>query len=191
MSQDLEQLVVGRLGAVYGIRGWLKIHSFTDIPESIFDYGPWLIDQRGNPIEIKVEKFKQHGKGWIVKLEGIDVREEAQLLTGAEISVASAQLPELNDEFYWHDLIGCKVVSLQGYDFGQVSDLMETGSNDVLLVKANPVISNLFGSIWLKTGKSLLVCVPQRISQQCRNIHTNTRTTHRRSLEPLEDTITS
>ncbi len=137
MSQDSKQLVVGRLGAVYGIRGWLKIHSFTDEPESIFDYKPWLVEQRGKPVEIKVEKFKTHGKGWIVKLEGIDVREEAQLLTGAEISVSKEQLPELEDDFYWHDLMGCTVVNLQGYDLGQVSDLMETGSNDVLMVKAN------------------------------------------------------
>lgn len=130
-------MVVGRLGAVYGIKGWMKITSYTDIPEGIFDYSPWYIQQKGEWQEVAIEDFKRHGKGLIAKLAGVDVREEAQSMTGAEIAIYATQLPELEDEFYWRDLIGCAVETDKGYTLGTVSDMMETGSNDVLVVKAN------------------------------------------------------
>lgn len=130
-------MVVGRLGAVYGIKGWMKITSYTDIPEGIFDYSPWYIQQKGEWKEVAIEDFKRHGKGLIAKLAGVDVREEAQSMTGAEIAIYATQLPELEDDFYWRDLIGCAVETDKGYTLGTVSDMMETGSNDVLVVKAN------------------------------------------------------
>lgn len=137
MSSTDKPMVVGRLGAVYGIKGWMKINSFTDIPEGIFNYSPWLIEQKGEWVEVALEDCKRHGKGLIAKLVGIDVREEAQSLTGAEIAINADQLPELEDEFYWRDLIGCSVETDKGYTLGKVTDMMETGSNDVLVIKAN------------------------------------------------------
>lgn len=133
-----EPVVVGQLGAVYGIKGWLKVNSFTDHPEGIFDYKPWLMKTGNSWREVQVAAWKRHGKGLICKLDHIEQREEAQLLTGNDIAVSAelfAPLPD--DEFYWRDLIGCQVQNLQGYHLGEVSQLMETGSNDVLVVKAN------------------------------------------------------
>lgn len=131
-------VIVGSLGAVYGIKGWLKVNSYTQDAESIFEYQPWLIGSTGKTREVQVTEWRRHNKSLIVKLEGFDVREQSQTLTGLEISVQADQLPELEgDEHYWRDLIGMKVVNRSGYDMGQVSDLMETGSNDVLVVKAN------------------------------------------------------
>ena len=77
-------VVVGRLGAVYGIKGWLKVNSFTDNPESIFDYMPWLIQQKGVWREIQLTSWKRHNNGLICKPEGIDTREDAQALRDAE-----------------------------------------------------------------------------------------------------------
>jgi 16S rRNA processing protein RimM len=142
MSED--KIVVGKLGASYGIRGWLKVFSYTDNAESIFDYSPWYLSHKGEWVEYKVESWKRHNKGLVVKLEGLDVREDAQLLTNFEISIDPAVLPELpSDEFYWRDLIGMHVVTDKGYDLGTVSDMLETGSNDVLVVKAN--LKDAFG----------------------------------------------
>ena len=137
-------VVVGRLGAVYGIKGWLKVNSFTDNPESIFDYMPWLIQQKGVWREIQLTGWKRHNNGLICKIEGIDTREDAQVLTGIDIAVLSDQLPTLpQGEYYWRDLIGCAVVTTKGYQLGSVSELMETGSNDVLVVQAN--LKDAFG----------------------------------------------
>jgi len=131
-------IVVGRLGAVYGIKGWLKVNSFTEDPESIFGYTPWFIQQKGLWREVRLNSWKRHNNGLICKLDGVDSREDAQALTGFDIAVQSEILPELpQGEFYWRDLIGCTVVTTKGYQLGTVTELMETGSNDVLVVKAN------------------------------------------------------
>ncbi len=144
MSQSENTIVVGKLGAPYGIKGWLKVHSFTDDPEGIFEYSPWLIRQQGQWQSIDVLDWRRHNKGYIVRLAGMDDRDQAVVYTNYEIAVDAQQLPELpEDEFYWRDLIGMGVKTEKGYDLGIVDDLMETGSNDVLVVKAN--IKDAFG----------------------------------------------
>jgi 16S rRNA processing protein RimM len=139
MSQEkTSTIVVGKLGAPYGIKGWLKVHSFTDDPQGIFDFSPWLIGQQGKWHTLEVSDWRRHSKGFIAKFADINDRDEAMALTNAEISVDVEQLPELPEgEFYWRDLIGMTVVTTKGYNLGHVDDLMETGSNDVLVVKAN------------------------------------------------------
>ena len=142
MSEN--KIVVGKLGATYGIRGWLKVFSYTDNAESIFDYSPWFLDQKGKWVEHKVESWKRHGQGYVCKLAGLDVREDAPLMTHFEIAIDPAVLPELSeDEFYWRELFGMQVVTTKGYDLGVVLDILETGSNDVLVVKAN--LKDAFG----------------------------------------------
>lgn len=142
MTQRIE--VVGKLGSTYGIRGWVRVYSSTEQAESIFSYQPWFLKINGEWQEVILESFKQHNHEFIAKLKGVDNREDAQALTNTEIGVDLAVFPALDDEdFYWHDLIGCEVVNLQGYRLGKVSELMETGSNDVLVVKAN--LNDAFG----------------------------------------------
>ncbi|KAB0290575.1 ribosome maturation factor RimM [Vibrio fortis] len=144
MSKQDEKIVMGKFGATYGIRGWLKVFSYTDNAESIFDYTPWYINQKGKWVEFNVESWKRHNKGMVCKLEGLEVREEAHTLTNFEIAVDPASLPELSeDEFYWRELFGMQVVTTKGYSLGEVTDLLETGSNDVLVVKAN--LKDAFG----------------------------------------------
>lgn len=139
-----EKMVVGKLGATYGIRGWLKVFSFTDNAESIFDYAPWFLNQNGTLVEYKVESWKRHNQGYVCKLEGVDVREVAQTYTNFEILIDPTSLPELSEEeFYWRELFGMQVYTMQGYHLGEVTDMMETGSNDVLVVKAN--LKDAFG----------------------------------------------
>jgi 16S rRNA processing protein RimM len=132
------QIILGKVGAVYGIKGWLKIHSFTDELEAILDYFPWSLKLGNKTQTVEVTDWRKHNKGLIVKVGNIDDRDQAQALVGSEILTSESSLPELpKGEFYWRDLIGMNVVTTKGYDLGVVSDMMETGANDVLVVKAN------------------------------------------------------
>lgn len=129
--------VVGKLGSTYGIRGWLRLYSSTEQTESIFDYQPWFLNIKGQWQNVELESWRYHSNDLIVKLKGVEDREAAQLLTNTEIGVDLAVFPTLSDgDYYWHDLIGCQVVNLDGYTMGTVTELMETGSNDVLVVRA-------------------------------------------------------
>ena len=130
--------VVGKLGSTYGIRGWLRIYSSTEQAESIFDYKPWFLKIKGEWQPTELENWRHHNHEIIVKLKGVDDREAAQILANVEIGVDLSVFPELEEgDYYWHDLIGCSVVNLEGYTMGTVTEMMETGSNDVLVVKAN------------------------------------------------------
>jgi len=135
---NIKQITLGKVGAVYGIKGWLKIHSFTGETDAILDYFPWSLKLGNNTQTVDVTDWRKHNKGLIVKVGGIDDRDDAQALVGSEILTSESSLPELSQgDYYWRDLIGMSVVTTKGYDLGVVSDMMETGANDVLVVKAN------------------------------------------------------
>jgi 16S rRNA processing protein RimM len=132
-----DYVIIGKLGTTYGVHGWLKVHSYTDVDSHILDYSPWYIEDAEKGFKLlTLTGEREHGKSVIVKIEGIDSPEVARLLTGKNIAVLRAQLPVLGkDEYYWRDLIGLSVIDQHGQSLGQVSYLIETGSNDVLVVK--------------------------------------------------------
>ena len=138
MSNQAENVLLGCVGAPYGVKGWMKITTYTDLPESIFDYSSWLVEVNGEWTSMEVAQWRSHGKGVVARFAGFDDRDDAVRLNGCKITVKQDQLAELDDDdFYWRDLIGMEVKNLKGYHFGHVDALMETGSNDVLQVKAN------------------------------------------------------
>lgn len=139
MSQSPQELVlVGKIGASYGIKGWFKVNAYTEVPEGIFEYRPWFVELNGQQKVVEVAEWRRHNKGLIAKLDGVDSRNDAEAWLHGEISVPADQLPELEaDDFYWRDLKGMQVVTDKGYNLGTVSGLMETGSNDVLVVEGN------------------------------------------------------
>lgn len=131
-----ERIILGKIAGVFGVRGWVKIFSETQPKENIFSYNPWQIKLNGQWQSVKVVEGKIHGKGLVAHLEACDDREQARLLTGAEIAIDKAQLPGAEEgEYYWADLIGLKVVTLDGQELGLVDHLFETGANDVVVVK--------------------------------------------------------
>lgn len=129
-------LKVGRLLAPFGIKGWIKVHSSTDPIENIFSYQPWHLWRNNQWLPVEVVEGQPHGKGFVVRLRGVDDRNAAELLGGVDIGVPADALPVLaEDEFYWRDLIGLQVVNGEGELLGVVEQLLETGANDVMVVK--------------------------------------------------------
>ncbi len=139
-QEGSEKIIVGRITGVYGVKGWLKIFSHTDPMESIVDYSPWYIRAEGRSkapwIKVKLKSGKRHAKTVIAKLEHCNDRDEAQAFIGSEIAIEHSQLEALRqeDEYYWRDLIGLRVINQQDIELGIVKSLMETGANDVLVV---------------------------------------------------------
>lgn len=129
---------MGRIAGAFGVRGWLKVLSDAEPAESLLDYSPWLLKLGGEWKGYKVLEGGVHGKGLIARLEGVDDRDQAELLRGAEIAIERARLEPLEEgEYYWADLIGLRVVTTQGVELGRIERLMETGANDVLVVQGD------------------------------------------------------
>jgi len=136
-GEDSRLIVLGKLSAPFGVRGWSKVTSFTEPPEGILDYKDWSVVKNGSARTLKVLQGKPHGKFIVVQFDGINDRDEAAALTHAEIQVHRSQLPESSDGYYWADLIGLNAVTKDGVELGVVESLMETGANDVLVVKGD------------------------------------------------------
>ena len=136
---EAAHIKIGKVGSPYGIRGWLKIHSYTEFGASILDYMPWYVEQGEDQWrELIVEEGRMHSGQVIAKIAGYDTPEEARLLTGKTITILRSQLPKLNkNEYYWSDLEGLTVINKNGVVLGKVIYLIETGSNDVLVVKGD------------------------------------------------------
>jgi len=127
---------LGRIAGVYGIKGWVKIESYTRPREAIFEYSPWGLGYKDGWDRRVVLDGQAQGKTLIARLEGLSDRDQARELVGAEIAVPREVLPNPETgEFYWADLIGCSVVNLENRELGKVTGLMETGANDVLIVR--------------------------------------------------------
>ena len=148
MSEETEELhILGKITGYYGVKGWLKIYSYTQPRENIVRYKSLQIrlgNSRGasNAWQaIALDSGKAHGKGVVAHFTGYDTRELSAALIGAELAVPRSEFkPAAENEYYWTDLIGLKAVNLEGVELGQISSLMETAANDVLLIK--PLQSN-------------------------------------------------
>lgn len=130
-------IVIGKLGTPYGVKGWIKLQTYTEYGASILEYSPWYFSEPdGQYREIKIEEGKPHGSGFIVKFPGIDTPEDVRRFAGKTISIQRSQLPELKkNEYYWSDLDGLTVINKNGEILGKIVFLIETGANDVLVVK--------------------------------------------------------
>jgi 16S rRNA processing protein RimM len=137
MSND-DYIIVGKIGAPYGVKGWLKIVSFTETIADILNYDPWYLEDHGTWKQIKIDDAKPHGKGIIAKLTGYDSPEVARVLTGKRVGIKREQLGALaQHEYYWAELEGLTVINQHGDTLGKIIYIIETGSNDVLVVKGD------------------------------------------------------
>jgi 16S rRNA processing protein RimM len=154
-------ITVGKTGAPYGVRGWVKVQSFTESTENLLDYEPWYVVSGESLawVEASVVEAKIHGKGIIAKFEGCDDRDAALKLGGQEIAIRRDQLPEPeNGEYYWIDLEGLEVKTLENVSLGKVDRIEATGANDVLVVKGERellipyVLNHIVHEVNIKAG---------------------------------------
>jgi 16S rRNA processing protein RimM len=136
--ENTGKVIIGKITAAFGVHGWVRIHSYTEPEENFFQYsGIRLEVSDPKPLPIKIEEWKPHGKGFVAYLKGCDTRTQAELYRGVEFSVPRSALAELDEgDYYWSQLIGLKVQSTEIRLLGRVDSMLETGANDVLVVKA-------------------------------------------------------
>jgi len=130
------RLLLGRIVGLFGVNGWVKLESYTEPRARILKYRPWLLKAGGRETEITEVKGRVHGKGVVAALPDVGDRDAAMPWVGAEIWVPRSALPKpKRGEYYWADLEGLDVVTIDGVALGAVSHLFATGANDVLVVR--------------------------------------------------------
>lgn len=133
-----KHVIVGRFGSSYGVRGWIKVISFTDPKENILAYQPWFVNYQGNYQQIHITGGKEHGQFIIVKFAECDDPETAKTFTNVLILVPRAQLSKpTQGHYYWADLEGLTVINKQQETLGIIDHLFATGANDVIVVKGD------------------------------------------------------
>lgn len=141
-------VVIGRFTGTFGIKGWLKVYSYTEPLDNFLDYHYCQIqrqdqvDGHGEWQPAQIAEGKIHGKGLVVRLKGVDDLDQAALYVGCDVAIASTQLPVLpENEYYWRQLVGLQVIvdhpQRGKLVLGRVDHLLETGANDVLVVKGD------------------------------------------------------
>lgn len=137
MSVKLDRyIIVGKVGAATGLSGAVKITSFTQNPEDIFEYDPWYVKQNNQWAEIKLEEAALQGKYLVAKFAGCENRDDARQWTNREIAIKRSQLPELpKGQYYWSDLEDMTVKTVTGITLGVVNEVMETGAHPVLVIE--------------------------------------------------------
>ena len=129
---DNSRILIGKVSGCFGVKGWLKIFSYSEPRNNITQYSSWIV----NGVVYKAIESKQNGKLIVAKLKGIDDKETAFTFIGQKIEIEKEQLISLdNDQYYWHDLVGLEVTNKQGVKFGTIKSLLETGAHDVAIIK--------------------------------------------------------
>jgi 16S rRNA processing protein RimM len=132
-------IVLGRIAAPFGVKGWIKVHPYGDDPESWCEMHQWWLgsdaaDADWQPLQLRA--CRMHGEGLVALLDGIYGRDGAAALTGRLVAVPREELPEpAEGEFYWSDLVGLEVVNEDGECLGRVAELISTGAHEVLVVR--------------------------------------------------------
>jgi 16S rRNA processing protein RimM len=129
---------MGRIVAPFGVKGWVKLKVFTETPDGLLSYPVWWLATANGWQKYEVAEAEFHAKGLVVRLEGVVDRTGAEVLSGIDVGVPREAFPEPEaDQFYWADLIGLDVVNRQDEALGKIEELLETGANDVLVVRGD------------------------------------------------------
>lgn len=158
MAETDGWIVLGRIAAPFGIKGWVRVQPYSEDPGTLMDFGSWRIGRGDQYMQYTVEAIQDHGNALVAKLAGIDDRDAAYALRGKEVSVERVGLPPPEDnEFYWSDLVGLRAVNHDGVELGKIDSLMETGAHDVLVIKGErehlvPFVAAFVGKVDLAGG---------------------------------------
>ncbi len=136
-----DAIELGKISGVWGVRGAVKVYSYTREREGIAQYKNWILKSAGGAeTHYNVIQCKKQGQGMVAMLAGVDSRDLAESLKGFSVWVPLQDIPALPaGEYYWHQLVGLEVTTLEGLVLGMVDHLLETGANDVLVVKGKVV----------------------------------------------------
>ena len=130
-----KKILVGKISNPHGIKGWVKVISFTDPIENILSYKKWTLSDNETEKTCQLEDSRIQGNKIVIKLEGVNDRDDADLLKNLQIKVNRFDLPKLDENsYYWGDLIDFNVIDIKGKHVGKVDSLFSTGSNDVLVI---------------------------------------------------------
>jgi 16S rRNA processing protein RimM len=142
VQQD-DLVVVGRVTAPFGVKGWVKVHSYTQPVGNIASYQPLYLEQRGDDksgAALEFDHWRKHGKGFVAHIVGCDDRDQALLLSKRDLVCSVAQLPVLDGgDIYWRELEGMQVVARwQDVDslLGDIAWMTNAGASDVMVVCA-------------------------------------------------------
>ena len=159
---DSKRVILGKLGAPYGVKGWLKVTSYTDPISNILDYADWQLKHQNQWRAAIIEHRKVLGNGIAIKLKGVDDRDAAQLHTHDLIAINQSALPTVEtNEYYWHELLGVTVETDTGVVLGKIIEMKDTGANDVMIIKGDkrhlvPFIDHVLKSVDIANQKIIV-----------------------------------
>ncbi len=131
----MEKILIAKIQAHQGLNGWLKIYSYSETEEKFSNYTHFFVLNNRNYDQLDIEDIKID-KSIKIKFRSINSREDAERFIDKSLYIEADQLEKLNDnEYYWKDLIGLDVYIEEGEKIGVISDIIETGSNDVLVIQ--------------------------------------------------------
>ena len=141
-------VTLGRISGVFGVKGWLKVQSFTEPRDNIVRFRVWTLAMNGVERVFDLEDGHGHAGGVVAKLKGLDDRDRAREWVGANVVVPREQLPSLREgELYWADLEGLEVRTTTGGVLGRVDHLLATGHHDVLVLDSGRLIPFVVGAV--------------------------------------------
>jgi len=134
-QRDDDLICVGHILGAQGIKGWVRVFSRTSPRQNILNYSPWLLGCDGG-LQEKAVTGRLQGRNLVARIDGIEDRNGAEALTGVQLFIRPGQLPRLEaGEYYWSDLIGLRVETQQAEPLGVVDSMLETGADDVMVLK--------------------------------------------------------
>ena len=151
-------VVMGRVSAPFGVKGWIKVQPFTAAPANLLSYTVWWLGRDDAWVKYAVSNVQVHGRSVVAQFEGCEDREAAARFRGMQVAIPRDALPQTDaNEFYWADLVGLKVVNGAAQHLGHVVRLLETGANDVLVVEGErerliPFIADVVKQVDLGSG---------------------------------------
>ena len=136
-AQDPRRVELGRIAGAFGIRGWVRLISYTEPPEALLGYeGLRMVGPDGVPRDVGILEGRRQGTELVARLEGVADRDAAQALARAVIVIDRDRLPETAPgEYYWHDLVGLEAVNLEGRILGRIDHFVEAPANAVMVVR--------------------------------------------------------
>lgn len=152
------KVIIGRFGSVHGVKGDIRVFLYTQPIELALECFPWQVEINNEWQPLNITKTKWHNDQLLVHIENIDDRDVAKRYTNLNIGIERSQLPELDDDdYYWSDLVGLRVINQNNEELGKIEYFEVTGSNDVFVVKGKkeyclPYLDDVVKEIDLKAG---------------------------------------